>query len=161
MEVTELTLWIARLLVLVLMYGFLLALICAVLADARAHSAPRALSPARRTSPTPAAPAAAPEMAAPTLSQLTVIAGTVPTTGRLYPLVGPLEFGRVPECGVILPNRFVSSRHARIYPVDGQWCVEDLGSTNGTLLNGEPLLTPQPLLPGDQLIIGDTTFLAE
>ena len=155
MEVSELVLWIARLLVLVLMYAFLLVLVFALVADARAAK------PAGRghaATPTKTAPAPAP---APTVSQLEVLDGTLPVTGRKYTLYGPLVIGRGTACEISIPNRFVSTRHARIFPHDGEWMLQDLGSTNGTLLNGEPLAEPCSLQPGDRVTVGDTEFEAK
>ena len=58
-------------------------------------------------------------------------------------------------------DEFASSKHARVEPRrDGVW-VEDVGSTNGTYLNGEPLNGPQPLHVGDKIRIGDSEFTFE
>lgn len=151
MEVSELTLWIARLSVLALMYLFLLALIVALLADARAAGAPARVDAAPAPPPAPA-PATPPR-------RLVLTAGTLPSTGREYPLTGSLQIGRDAACDIIITNGFVSSRHARIFSAQGQWLVEDLGSTNGTVLNDTPVTAPQPLTVGDHLLIGDTAFL--
>jgi len=149
MEVSELVLWIARLLVLILMYAFLLALVLALLADVRAA---RAVTPP----PVTTSPAPAP---LPTVSQLEVLAGTQPVTGRKYALFDPLEIGRGPTCDISIPNRFVSTHHARIFAYDGHWMLQDLGSTNGTLVNGEAVDAPCALQAGDQVTIGDTEFI--
>ena len=153
MEVSELVLWVARLLVLILMYGFLLALVLALLADARATRVGAVAAP-----PNPAVPVPAPTPA-PAVSQLEVQNGTQPVTGRKYALYGPLEIGRGTACDISIPNRFVSTRHARIFQHEGAWMLQDLGSTNGTLLNGEPVDDPCPLQPGDLVVVGDTEFI--
>jgi predicted component of type VI protein secretion system len=57
-----------------------------------------------------------------------------------------------------LEDPFASSRHARITRQGYVLVIEDLGSTNGTYLNGEPLSGPQPLHPGDRIRIGDSEF---
>ena len=57
-----------------------------------------------------------------------------------------------------LEDPFASSRHARITPEGHVVVIEDLGSTNGTYLNDEPLSGPQPLHPGDRIRIGDCEF---
>lgn len=154
MEVTELTLWAARLGVIALMYILVMVLIFALRADARAASAPPL--PVAPPSPQPA-PARAPQpAAAPAIKCLVVTAGTLPTSGREYPLFGPLEIGRGESSDITIQNKFVSTHHARIFPQGGQWVVEDLGSTNGTILNGAPVRTAQPIKPGDILMVGDT-----
>jgi hypothetical protein len=57
-----------------------------------------------------------------------------------------------------LDDPFASSRHARISHEGHVVVIEDLGSTNGTYLNDEPLTGPQPLHPGDRIRIGDCEF---
>lgn len=150
MEITELTLWIARLSVLGLMYFFLLLVVWAVFADARAAARPER---------SPAQPAPLPVTSPVSAPTLIVTGGAAPANGRAFPLVGPLEIGRDASCGICIPNRFVSKVHLRVYVVNGVWMVEDLGSTNGSQLNGAPLHGVQPLNKGDRLVVGDTEFL--
>jgi hypothetical protein len=57
-----------------------------------------------------------------------------------------------------IEDPFASSRHARITRQGYVLMIEDLGSTNGTYLNEEPLDGPQPLHPGDRIRIGDSEF---
>ena len=57
-----------------------------------------------------------------------------------------------------IEDPFASSRHARITRQGYVLVIEDLGSTNGTYLNEEPLGGPQPLHPGDRIRIGDSEF---
>jgi hypothetical protein len=60
-----------------------------------------------------------------------------------------------------IEDPFASSRHARITRQGYVLVIEDLGSTNGTYLNGEPLSGPQPLHRGDRITIGDSEFSFE
>ena len=62
------------------------------------------------------------------------------------------------EVEIQIEDPFASSRHARITRQGSLAVIEDLGSTNGTYLNGEPLSGPQPLHPGDRIRIGDSEF---
>jgi FHA domain len=62
------------------------------------------------------------------------------------------------EVEIRLEDPFASSRHARISRQGHVFVIEDLGSTNGTYLNDEPLNGPQPLHPGDRIRIGDSEF---
>lgn len=55
--------------------------------------------------------------------------------GRTFPLVGPTVLGRAPDCDVRLDHPGVSRQHVRFTPTDDGLLVEDLGSTNGWLLN--------------------------
>lgn len=57
-----------------------------------------------------------------------------------------------------IEDPFASARHAQITRQGYLLVIEDLGSTNGTYLNGEPLRGPQPLHPGDRIKIGDSEF---
>ena len=62
------------------------------------------------------------------------------------------------EVEIRLDDPFASSRHARIFREGPVVVIEDLGSTNGTYLNGELLSGPQPLHDGDRIRIGDSEF---
>jgi pSer/pThr/pTyr-binding forkhead associated (FHA) protein len=57
-----------------------------------------------------------------------------------------------------LEDGFASSRHAKITRQGRTVVIEDLGSTNGTYLNGDALTGPQPLHDGDRIRIGDSEF---
>lgn len=73
----------------------------------------------------------------------------------------PLTVGRMPDCGLTLADPNVSRYHAEIHAVDGsdgRYEIADLGSTNGTRINGIPVNAPQVLRPGDQVTLGATTI---
>ena len=78
-------------------------------------------------------------------------------TGMAYDLVGTVTLGRG-DVEIHLEDPFASSRHARITKQGHVRMLEDLGSTNGTFLNDEPLNGPQPLHSGDRIRIGDSEF---
>jgi pSer/pThr/pTyr-binding forkhead associated (FHA) protein len=59
---------------------------------------------------------------------------------------------------LIISDEFASSHHARFSTTRGLWCVEDLGSTNGTWLNGRRILGAQWLKKGDKIGIGHTVM---
>src|SRR5947209_4728262 len=77
--------------------------------------------------------------------------------GTAYDLTGGATLGRG-DVEIRLDDPFASSRHARITRQGHIVVIEDLGSTNGTYLNDEPLTGPQPLHPGDRIRIGDSEF---
>jgi hypothetical protein len=79
-------------------------------------------------------------------------------SGAEYELGRALTLGRGDKADIRLEDPFASSRHARIDRQGDVLVIEDLGSTNGTFLNGEPLTGPQPLHPGDRISIGDNQF---
>ena len=82
--------------------------------------------------------------------------------GARFELSGPeLTIGRAAGCHVALADdTFASTVHARVFARDGAIYVEDLGSTNGTFLNGMRLGAPALLRPGDQLQVGSTVMEA-
>jgi hypothetical protein len=71
-----------------------------------------------------------------------------------------LLMGRHHACDVVLSHLSVSRRHARLTFRDGHWVVRDLESTNGTQVNGEPVVRCR-LLPGDVLTLGDESVLVD
>lgn len=91
-------------------------------------------------------------------SKLVVSEGSL--TGTTVALQGQtITLGRAHDSTIVLDDDYASSRHARIYPDrDGQWIVEDLGSTNGTYLDRNRLTTPTPIPPGAPIRIGKTVI---
>ncbi|MFF8533966.1 FHA domain-containing protein [Streptomyces sp. NPDC015532] len=91
-------------------------------------------------------------------SKLVVSEGTL--TGTTVALQGQtITLGRAHDSTIVLDDDYASSRHARIYPDrDGQWIVEDLGSTNGTYLDRSRLTTPTPVPLGAPIRIGKTVI---
>ena len=82
--------------------------------------------------------------------------------GTSFPVSGDEAFiGREEGLHVVLQDEESSRRHARISWLAGQFMIEDLGSTNGTKLNGVPISTPQMLYSGDKISIGQTTLVFE
>jgi FHA domain-containing protein len=78
-------------------------------------------------------------------------------SGVAYDLTGGATLGRG-DVEIRLDDPFASARHARISRQGHVVVIEDLGSTNGTYLNEEPLSGPQPLHGGDRIRIGDSEF---
>ncbi|MHB9025738.1 MAG: FHA domain-containing protein [Armatimonadota bacterium] len=62
--------------------------------------------------------------------------------------------GRRADCAVCLPGNTISRRHAQIRHADGQYLLADLGSTNGTMLNGEALVGEERLRDRDEIGVG-------
>jgi hypothetical protein len=81
--------------------------------------------------------------------------------GSAYSLSDGAVLGRGDQADIRLEDTFASSAHARLAPHGEVMVLEDLGSTNGTYLNEEPLRGPQPLHPGDRIRIGDSSFVFE
>jgi hypothetical protein len=72
-----------------------------------------------------------------------------------------LTVGRLSECDVAVADRNVSRRHAQIRSVDGSYAVADLGSTNGTKVNGATISGPHELRSGDEITVGNTVLRFE
>ncbi len=86
---------------------------------------------------------------------------TGPSAGLRHEVRGEVVLGRSPSCEIPLEDSKVSRRHAKIVVENGQAKVTDLGSRNGTLVNGEKIEGETIMLPGDQFQIGDSTVLYE
>lgn len=78
--------------------------------------------------------------------------------GSVIPISRELTIGRKEDNMVILPESYVSGHHARIYYRNTNYIIEDLNSTNGTLLNGEKLEDKSYLRVGDEIEIGTIVF---
>ena len=83
------------------------------------------------------------------------------TKGERFDLFGGVSLGRSPDADIRLDDRYASGIHARVYNRSGNYYVEDMSSTNGTLLNSQDLHGEAELRPGDSIRIGDTEFTFE
>ena len=82
--------------------------------------------------------------------------------GTTFPLGGEITIGRDPASTVMIDSdTFVSQHHAKVYDVEGQAMVEDLGSTNGSFHNGNRLVGARLLHPGDRIQVGYTVLEAQ
>lgn len=79
--------------------------------------------------------------------------------GHEFPVGHEMTVGRAGGCAILLPaDTFVSQLHARLFRRDGDIFVEDLGSTNGTFLNGKKVSAPVSVRKGDRIQFGRTTM---
>ena len=69
-----------------------------------------------------------------------------------------ITIGRATDATLVLSDDYASSRHARLFPQDGQWVVEDLGSTNGTYIDRQKVTQPTPVPIGVPIRIGKTVL---
>ena len=89
---------------------------------------------------------------------LEIVSGVDTKTKRLPIEKEAVILGRGRDCTLRIRDGYASSRHAKVYAdVDGV-CLEDLGSRNGTFLNGRRLTEPAALEDGDTFSIGDAVF---
>ncbi len=182
MPLNDGVLTILKLVLLAIVYLFFLRVVWAVAAELRAgkRTAPgtppapagataaagagRARTPGRATRV--AAPAAAPGArtgartgARGTVRTLTIIAPPE-RAGTRVAVTDEMTLGRSAGCNLRIDDTFASSVHARIHRRDGAVIVEDLGSTNGTVVNDRPLTQPMTLRRGDRIRIGRTVLEA-
>ena len=159
---SELTLTLLRLGFLVLLWLLVIAILGVLRRDLFGtrivRRTPRPAGPAPTAGP--AAPVAGRERAPerrPSLRTLVVtegsLRGTTLTLGQ-----APVLIGRAPESTLVLDDDYASARHARIYQQDGEWFVEDLGSTNGTFIGPNRLTQPVRLEAGVPVRVGRTVL---
>ena len=156
---SELALTLVRLGFLTLLWTFVLVTVLALRRDLRqpaeARPAGRERRPARAARP-PRPPKVAKQQKVKG-SKLVVIEG--PLNGTIVPLGNvQITIGRAPDSTLIIDDDYASSRHARIYPGDDGWIVEDLGSTNGTWVGKTRLTSPTVLQMGQSLRVGQTVL---
>jgi predicted component of type VI protein secretion system len=115
--------------------------------------------------PEPAAPPGTPrrERAGPDLRagvspQLVVIAAMGYEPGSVFQIDESATLGRSDSSDVPIDDPFASSAHARIFPRGEFMYIEDMGSTNGTFLNGRQLRRPERLKVADVVRIGETEY---
>lgn len=132
-----LTLWLLRILFLLLLYAFLFMVVRVLLRDLRAAS----------RGPTE-------------LGRLVVLASprAEPPMGTSFPLDALTTLGRDVNNSIVVDDPFASSEHAILTFRGRAWYVEDLGSTNGSYVNGVPVDRVAPLGFGDELQVGEVRF---
>ena len=87
------------------------------------------------------------------------ISDSIDATGSKFALTdNELTIGRAPGCAIRLDDSYASQLHTRVFLENGKRYAEDLGSTNGTLLNGAALTAPKEVQTGDTLRIGGTSL---
>jgi pSer/pThr/pTyr-binding forkhead associated (FHA) protein len=111
---------------------------------------PRVTQPEVKVKRAPRVPRQAPQ-------QLLVTAGALAGTS-LGLSDQQITIGRAGDATLVLSDDYASTRHARLFPQDGQWLVEDLGSTNGTYLDRQKVTGPTPVPVGVPIRIGKTVL---
>ncbi len=145
---------------LALLYLFFLRVLRAVWVETR--------EPRATALPAPPPPGAVPSGAVPTGAvpagpgpvgpEKLVVVSPEAMKGHQFPVGNEMTVGRAGGCAVLLTaDTFVSQLHARLFRRDGDIFVEDLGSTNGTFLNGKQVSAPVSIRKGDKIQFGRTT----
>jgi hypothetical protein len=157
--VPEAVVFILRAVVLVLLWGFVVAAIVAVrhdLLDVSPAKVATAPAPSRAPSPEPRSRTRG--RRAPVVArQLVVVegaqAGTTVALGTL-----PVTIGRAADSGLVLSDDYASNHHARLVPAGDGWQVEDTGSTNGTLVGDKRISGTAAVAVGEPIRIGRTVM---
>ena len=140
MDGFTLTIWLVRLLFLGLLYLFLFAVVRILMRDLRAAARERT-----------------------ELGRLIVLAspGGEPPVGAVFPLDAIATMGRDINNTVVVEDPFASGEHAALTYRGRSWYVEDLGSTNGTFVNGSQVEKIEQLGYGDEVQVGEVRFRLE
>ena len=157
---SELTVTVVRLGLLAVLWVFVFSVVGVLRGDLfGTRVTPRGKTPTTPATPHPVVKAPEPPRKSkrtPTHVLVTEgpLRGTTITLGQQSVLIG-----RSPEATLVLDDDYASGRHARIYPEDGSWYVEDLGSTNGTFAGSQRVSDkPLKLDIGTTLRIGTTVL---
>lgn len=134
MDAAVLAIWVLRLIFLAVLYAFLWLVVRSLLRDLRAA----AREPTRE------------------LGRLVVVASPSgePAVGSTFALDAITSLGRDVNNSIVIEDEFVSATHAALTYRGRAWYVEDLGSTNGTFVNGSQVDGLAPLAFGDELQVG-------
>lgn len=141
MDALLVVIWAVRLLFLALLYLFLARVVRALLRDLRAAARERGAA----------------------LGRLIVVEspGRDPEPGRSFDLDAITTLGRDVNNGIVVEDPFASAEHAVLTYRGRSWYVEDLGSTNGTYVNGRAIEAVSPLGYGDEVSIGQVRLRLE
>jgi pSer/pThr/pTyr-binding forkhead associated (FHA) protein len=141
MDGALLTLWIMRLAFLALIYLFLIGVVRVLIRDLRAASREPATE----------------------LGRLIVLASpsAEPAVGSVFALDAVTTIGRDVNNAVVIEDPFASSDHCALTFRGRSWFVEDLGSTNGTFLNGSQVDGMAPMSYGDEIQVGEVRLRLE
>ena len=156
---SELAIILVRLGLLALLWLFVFAALRVIRLDVYGPRVPKAARAAtkREERRAVAPPKPKPAKSGKLPRHLVVTGGTL--QGQSIELAdAPVTIGRAPESTLVLTDDYASSHHARLVPRDGQWLVEDLGSTNGTYLDKTKVTRPTPVPPGAKVRIGKTVL---
>ncbi len=156
---STLTLLLIRLAFLAVLWLFVITAVGVVRTDlfGQSPSSRKQKRQRQNARPRPARPARPARTGRSEPQRLLVTGG--PLSGTTLPLTEQqITIGRSNDATLVLSDDYASSRHARLFPQDGQWIVEDLGSTNGTYLDRQKVTQPTPVPTGVPIRIGKTVL---
>lgn len=159
---SEQLLTILKLCLLALLYLFFLRVLRAVWSEVTPPKAAPVDAPTGRRrgsrQKAPKAKAAKPRRGAPAAPTRLVVIEPAHKAGLEYALGPELTVGRAGGCSIVLDEQYVSQVHTRVFIRDGSLFVEDLGSTNGTWVNGSRAMGQMPARLGDRIQVGNVVM---
>jgi hypothetical protein len=163
--VSEQLLTVLKLCLLALLYLFFLRVLRAVWTEVNPSRATVEAAPVPAKAPKrgsgvrqPKQRAARQRRGAPVIPSRLVTVEPPERAGAEFALGDELTLGRAAGCSIVLDEQYVSQVHARIFIRDGSVFVEDLGSTNGTWVNGSRAVGQMPARPGDRVQVGNVVM---
>jgi predicted component of type VI protein secretion system len=158
--VSELALFLVRTGFLALLWIFIFSIISVIRADLFGQKVVSKVASANLPNTFVAAPGAAAASAKPAeqkATKLVVTAGE--KTGTEIALAGrQLTIGRAGDSDLVVDDEYTSTHHAKLVFINGEWLIQDLDSTNGTLLDGKKVTTTQVVPMNTQVRVGQTSF---
>ena len=154
---TELVLTVARIGFLVLLWIFVFTVVGVIRRDLFAGARSRLVAATRGVGAAMPGATTAKVRKGRAAHQLVVTAGALAGT-RITLGEHPITIGRAEDSTLVITDDYASARHARLVPRDGQWLLEDLGSTNGTYLDRNKVSVPTPVPLGVPIRIGRTAL---
>jgi len=155
--VPEQLLTVLKLCLLVLLYLFFLRVLRAVWTEVNPPKAAPATEPVPGAAPVPKVRSSRARRKQATATRIVVVEPPA-RQGAEFALGPELTVGRAPGCSMVFDEQFVSQVHARMFVRDGGVFVEDLGSTNGTWVNGSRVVGQMPARPGDRIQVGNVVM---
>ena len=140
---------------LAVLYLFLLWVARSAMRDMTRHEE---TVPADPGEPDPRRQPAGPDLRAGVEPRLEVVAAMGHDPGTVFELSGGATMGRSDSADILVDDPFASSAHARVFQRGEFMYIEDMGSTNGTYLNGRQLRTAERLKMADTIRIGDSEY---
>jgi hypothetical protein len=158
--VSELALFLVRTGFLALLWIFIFSIISVIRADLFGQKVVSKVASANLPNTFVAAPGAVPASPKPAeqkATKLVVTAGE--KIGTEIALAGrQLTIGRAGDSDLVVDDEYTSTHHAKLVFINGEWLVQDLDSTNGTLLDGKKVTTTSVVPMNTQVRVGKTSF---
>ncbi len=157
---SELALFLVRTGFLALLWIFIFSIISVIRADLFGQKVVSKVASANLPNTFVASPGAAPASPKPAelkATKLVVTAGE--KVGTEIALAGrQLTIGRAGDSDLVVDDEYTSTHHAKLVFINGEWLLQDLDSTNGTLLDGKKVTTTQVVPMNTQVRVGQTSF---